>query len=76
MLRQDEEYVALPVDADGIMRSRIFPGLWLAVDDLLTGNMTRVLAGVQAGLASSDHARFVQQLGAAYDASANTPGGP
>ncbi len=72
---QDEAYVALPVDADGIMRSRIFPGLWLAVDDLLTGNMTRVLAVVQSGLASPDHARFVQQLGAAYDASASTPGG-
>ncbi len=72
---QDGEYVALPVDADGVIRSRIFPGLWLAVDDLLAGNMTRVLALLQAGLASPDHARFVQQLDETSDASANAPGG-
>lgn len=72
---QDGEYVALPVDADGVIRSRIFPGLWLAVDDLLAGNMTRVLAVLQAGLASPDHSRFVQQLDETSDASANAPGG-
>ncbi len=26
------------------IRSQVFPGLWLAVDDLLAGNMGRVLA--------------------------------
>ena len=60
---QDGEYVPLPVDADGVIRSQVYPGLWLAVADLLAGNMARVLAGVQAGIASPDHAAFVQQLG-------------
>lgn len=59
---QDGEYLSLPVDADGIIRSRVFPGLWLAVDHLLSGNMTQVLAVVQMGLAAPDHAQFVQQL--------------
>ncbi|HEY9624411.1 MAG TPA: Uma2 family endonuclease [Crinalium sp.] len=57
----DGEYLSLPVDADGVIRSRIFPGLWLAVNDLLAGNMTQVLAILQQGLASSEHAAFVQQ---------------
>ncbi len=58
---QDGEYVLLPTDADGIIRSRVFPGLWLAVDDLLAGNMARVLVVLQAGLASPEQATFVQQ---------------
>jgi Uma2 family endonuclease len=59
---QDGEYVPLPVDQDGIIRSQVFPGLWLAVEDLLAGNMARVLAVVQEGLASPDQAAFCQQL--------------
>ncbi|MCA1991450.1 MAG: Uma2 family endonuclease [Coleofasciculus sp. S288] len=56
------EYVAVPIDKDGVMRSRVFPGLWLAVTDLLTGNMTRVLAVLQDKLNSPEHEAFVQQL--------------
>ncbi|MGA7932245.1 MAG: hypothetical protein WCA35_01570 [Kovacikia sp.] len=52
----------LPIDQDGVIRSQVFPGLWLAVEDLLTGNMARVLAVVQEGLASPDQAAFCQQL--------------
>jgi Uma2 family endonuclease len=59
---EDGDYVSLPVDADGIVRSRVFPGLWLAVEDLLAGDMVRVLAGLQAGLAAAEHDVFVQQL--------------
>jgi Uma2 family endonuclease len=59
---QDGEYVSLPVDEDGVIRSRVFPGLWLAVADLLAGNMVQVLAILQAGLATSEHAAFVQRL--------------
>lgn len=56
------DYVALPVDGEGIIRSQIFPGLWLAPKDLLAGNMQRVLSVLQAGLASPEHAQFVQSL--------------
>jgi Uma2 family endonuclease len=59
---QNGEYVPLPVDQDGVIRSQVFPGLWLAVEDLLAGNMARVLAVVQAGLASPDQTAFCQQL--------------
>ncbi|MDX2241662.1 MAG: Uma2 family endonuclease, partial [Leptolyngbyaceae cyanobacterium bins.302] len=58
---QEGEYVPLPVEQDGVVRSRVFPGLWLAVEDLLAGNMVRVLAVLQEGLASAEYTTFVQQ---------------
>jgi Uma2 family endonuclease len=56
------EYLDLPVDTDGIIRSRVFPGLWLAVVELLAGNMQRVLAVLQEGMQSPEHGAFVQKL--------------
>ena len=56
------EYLDLPVDSDGIIRSRVFPGLWLAVAPILAGNMQRVLAVLQEGMQSPEHAAFVQKL--------------
>ncbi len=56
------EYLDLPVDTKGIIRSRVFPGLWLAVAQLLTGNMQHVLAVLQEGVQSPEHAAFVQKL--------------
>jgi hypothetical protein len=45
----------------------VFPGLWLAVEDLLAGNMVRVLAVLQAGLATAEYADFIQQLSLVID---------
>ena len=59
---QSGEYISPPVEEKGVVRSRIFPGLWLAVEDLLSGNMPQVLSVLQAGLASKAHVNFVQQL--------------
>jgi Uma2 family endonuclease len=59
---EDEVYVNLAPDADGIIRSRQFPGLWLALDGLLAGDMVSVLAVLQQGLNSPEHQEFVQQL--------------
>jgi len=55
------EYLDLPVDTDGIIRSRVFPGLWLAVVELLAGNMQGVLAVLQEGVQSPEHSAFVQK---------------
>lgn len=59
---ENGEYITLNSDADGIIKSRIFPGLWLDVSALLTGEMTQVLAVLQRGLASEAHQLFIQQL--------------
>jgi hypothetical protein len=58
------KYAVLPVDEDGIAHSRIFPGLWLAVTALLQDDMARVVTVVQQGVASAEHAAFVEQLSA------------
>ena len=59
----EEVYVALPSDADGIIRSQVFPGLYLHVAALLAEDRRAVLAALQRGLASAEHAAFVQRLG-------------
>nr|WP_210404558.1 hypothetical protein [Chroococcidiopsis sp. TS-821] len=53
------EYRQLEPDSEGIARSRVFPGLWLAVSALLEGKMPQVLAVSQQGLHSPEHAEFV-----------------
>lgn len=57
------EYLELVADENGILKSRVFPGLWLAVNELLTGNMSEVLQVLQSGLKSVEHADFVSKLG-------------
>ncbi len=57
----DGEYVTLSPDEAGIIRSQVFPGLWLAVPQLLTGEMTTVLAVLNSGLNSLEHTVFLQE---------------
>lgn len=59
---ENGEYVALPVDAAGVIRSKLFPGLWLAVTSLLTGDLNTVLAVLQQGAQSEAHAAFTAEL--------------
>jgi len=51
--------------ADGLYRSEVFPGLVLDPEALLRGDMARVLAVLDEGLASPEHAAFVERLRAA-----------
>lgn len=59
---QEGAYVALPVDGDGMLRSRVFPGLWLLMDELLAGNLAHVIVGLRSGLESEDYRSFQQFL--------------
>lgn len=59
----DGEYRSLSPDEDGIIRSRVFPGLWLAVEPLLNYQMMRVLEVLQTGLDSQEHREFIKKLG-------------
>ena len=49
---QNGEYVRLEIDENGIIKSQVFPGLWLAIEAMLSGSMVEVLAGLQLGLNS------------------------
>lgn len=59
---QADEYVPLVADEQGVVCSQVFPGLWLAVSALLSGDMARVLSVLQAGLATVEHQNFRRQL--------------
>lgn len=58
------EYILLEPNADGVICSQVFPGLWLAVSDLLEGNLAEVSAVLQKGLETAEHQAFVQSLSA------------
>ena len=49
---QAGEYQRLLPDAAGVLRSEVFPGLWLDVAALLRGDLAAVLQVLQRGLAS------------------------
>lgn len=57
-----DRYELLPADIDGVIKSEVFPGLWLDSAALLRGDFERVLEVLQAGLASPEHAAFVKTL--------------
>ena len=59
---QDDEYRPLAADANGVLRSRRFPGLWLDVPALLAGDGAKVMARLQEGLRSAEHAAFAEEL--------------
>jgi Uma2 family endonuclease len=56
------EYVPLAAGPDGILRSEIFPGLWLNASAMLEGKLDVVLATLQQGIASAEHTEFLTQL--------------
>jgi Uma2 family endonuclease len=55
-------YQPLAADADALLKSEVFPGLWLDPTALLAGDMTRVLGAAAQGIASPEHAAFVRRL--------------
>jgi Uma2 family endonuclease len=56
------QYERMPVDAQGLLRSEVFPGLWLDPAALVRGDLATVLGIVQQGLASPEHVAFVARL--------------
>jgi Uma2 family endonuclease len=59
------QYDRLPPDADGLLKSVAFPGLWLDPAALVRRDLPVVLAALTRGLATPEHAAFVERLRAA-----------
>lgn len=59
---QGGEYIPLQPDESGLICSRIFPGLDLAIAALLAGDLATVLAQVQRSMTTEAHQVFVEQL--------------
>jgi Uma2 family endonuclease len=57
-----EQYERLHPDAPGIYRSEVFPGLWLDAAALVAGNLAGVLAVLQTGIDTPEHAAFAAGL--------------
>jgi Uma2 family endonuclease len=64
---REGEYEELPLDTDGILRSEVFPGLWLQPAALWQNDLASGLAVLQQGMASNAHREFVEQLQALED---------
>jgi len=56
------KFEELAAGADGIYRSKIFPGLWLDPAAFFGLSATRMLEVLQQGLDSPEHAAFVKKL--------------
>jgi hypothetical protein len=56
-------YEPLVAGPDGIVRSEVFPGLWLDPAALIDEDFVRVLAVAQQGLTCAEHAAFLARLG-------------
>jgi hypothetical protein len=59
---REGQFVRLIPDAAGILRSEVFPGLWLDPAALIADNLPHALVVLQQGIASPEHAAFVARL--------------
>ena len=59
---RDGVYDRLQPDTAGVLRSELFPGLWLRAEMLWTGDLAGLLAVLQQGLASPEHADFMASI--------------
>jgi Uma2 family endonuclease len=57
---RDGEYQEIPADPEGVLKSGVFPGLWLDTAALLRGDMKAVLATLRRGLESPEHRDFIR----------------
>jgi Uma2 family endonuclease len=63
-IRRGNRFESLPAGPDGIYRSEVFPGLWLDAIAFF-GDRRRLIAVLDAGLATPEHGAFVARLTAA-----------
>jgi Uma2 family endonuclease len=56
------KYERLQPGPDGILRSEVFPGLWLDAAATMRGDLPRVMQVLRDGLQSEQHAEFVARL--------------
>lgn len=59
---RDGEYHEMQADAQGILHSHVFPGLWFDPQKFWAGDLAGVLAVLQQGLATPEHAEFAAKL--------------
>jgi Putative restriction endonuclease len=63
-VRREGKFEELTAGANGIYRSEVFPGLWLDPKALFAEDLNGLIAALERGLATGEHARFVAELAA------------
>lgn len=61
-VRRKDRFTPMKPVADGVLKSRVFPGLWLDTAGVFDRSATRLLATLRKGLASPEHAKFAAKL--------------
>lgn len=61
-IRGKSGFKVLKPDAAGVLKSKVFPGLWLLPEAVFDRRATRLLATLRQGLASPEHAKFAAKL--------------
>ncbi|MGH9173352.1 MAG: Uma2 family endonuclease, partial [Vicinamibacterales bacterium] len=61
-VREGDKFAERPADDDGILRSAVFPGLWLDVEAFFRRDGRRLKEVLEMGLATPEHAAFVGRL--------------
>lgn len=64
-VRRDDRFAPLPPGPDRIFRSEVFPGLWLDPAAFFADDLDRLIAVLDRGLATPEHAAFVERLAGA-----------
>lgn len=60
--RHKDKFVPMKSNRAGILKSKIFPGLWLEVAAMREGDMTQVMKTLYEGLASAPHRQYVKRF--------------
>ena len=58
---QEGEYIPVETDEKGMIKSQVFPGLWLEVRSLLEENLAQVLKRLQEGIESVETQEFIRR---------------
>jgi Uma2 family endonuclease len=61
-VRRKDRFTPMKPDADGVLKSKLFPGLWLDTAGVFDRTARRLLATLRQGLASAEHAKFAAKL--------------
>jgi hypothetical protein len=58
---REGDFLEIAQAGDGLLKSGMFPGLWLDTAALLRGDMRAVLAALRRGVESAEHLAFLSK---------------
>ncbi|MEM8778760.1 MAG: Uma2 family endonuclease [Cyanobacteria bacterium P01_G01_bin.49] len=56
------KYIKLEADQKGVIKSEFYTGLWLNYQELLKGNLSKVLDVLHQGMKTAEHQEFIKRI--------------